>query len=693
MLSLRNTTFRHQVLASVIVAFVLISMGLTPPCGVAQEGDSSSVRDAITNGSGGFNDQSNSITGRELNASARFEGNSVNHRATRAYEGYDPMQRPTGRISPQLNYLLTPPNGNNNNQSNNTEVTFPMLTRTAVWQVDQPERQDDGYALKYTDVSGNGADAQENSGKTVKYKGTDYKSRTLSTMNLSVDDDIFKAQMFYFQAIADMEKAYMGKSENGTQTGELNTFLNVANTAFGVGNMSLGFLDKTAGSSMASSQMMADINIMAHLMKQVSYQTYLYNHPNRGSIFEMTDEKFEKCMFDRQAEKNNNGTGSSVPTGFSLEHVDFSDCTDCGDAKTKAPYAYCSCCADKSLRVNKSINGSSNDQGGNTKSRLGKRLCDSYLTQLKQQGGLEEDYDADYTYSLVEKAFLGVRGDNKPLSIDGTNNNTNTNDGKDTLRQYAYNFQDLYGDYCFYQDSAKKAIKMRYVYPLYSVQQQILFIRNGGDSDKMLGKNSKNGGEQLAYCTPGVGILDHCPKNEKGKVPGICPTLRTFIELVRDNKYEDTYKEHPDTMDDYWRIATLGSPLSVSDIVNIKQLGDPPHYVSPYQDRYIETYCDAASTTAFKRVHSRMASIMQDYMAMNTRLTEQEKRLLQSLVKLPTDQLNSSLRESQANLELTISAAQEAARKNEAKRGSIMASSRALYALVQQSSEITDFGK
>lgn len=740
-------------------------------------------------------------------SSAKREALSAGDSAYRGYSGRDNMQAIAGRkyerlldSQPDSNGLVlrfslngssTQPTENNadmksmvqsgtrpqtggSNGSNGSSdiktivnnLPFPQISTAEVWGYASPEIDTWTGKYKYTEGS-NGTGENSSRIKETSYQHKVIATLTMPRINLSLDDEIFKSQMFYFQSVEGMKHDFLGDPKLGTgeygfnlgTSAQLQGFLNIANTAFGIGSIALSFLDKSVAASLTSTQMMADSNATNYLLKQISQQTYQLNNPDRQSVFRMADEKFERCMFAYASPSYPAlpyGATTPNPLNEAMDNknlvpdvlagvTQFSKAGGCDPYKCPqdkmARYAFCSCCADTSTAVNNNT-GSTAGQYEGLLSRCVKYMGDGNIGQASGAGkiytplaiGRQTSIGAVLpTYSLVDRAFIGAQKGELYIA-------TEVGLGINPIANFANNFARLYGDYCFFQVQpkdgkslieAKKGarIKMKFLYPRLSVMQQIEIIRNGGLKDVISASVAEGPGGLTGnddkYCgSNGFRITDHCVGGDFNNVPtnsldydslgdqaliarggalGICPTIRKFLDLQRTNKYEDYMRTAiPATgniiegvknwLDIQWAVASLGIPLTVADIVNIKNMADPPDYISPYQDRYVETLCDASAIVALKRVHLRNMSITRDYMQINTKLTPNERKRIEELVSRPVEQINMALKAAQANIELTISAAQEAARRNEARRGSIMASARAMQQLSQQSSEIQPFG-
>ncbi len=625
------------------------------------------------------------VPGDELHESVGMEKGRGGHNAVGAYDGYS-HEYDTTRFQPQTSNISMGSQLNNTGSNTDPHVyTYPELTRSTKWGVYQPSLENaDGLTYK------------KNSSGSMKYEMKTFDMTSLSSLNLNVDDDMYKSQMIGFQSIPDMVNSFqnpqsstgLGKSTRatiGTASGTLGTssgsnywgdrLTNVTQSTLSVSSMAMGFLDKSISSSTSSTMQLAYLDSLAHLMKQVSWNTARLTTPNRDTLYRQIDEKFEACMLNANNSNTIGGTSSDA-----YAHV-ATDCPSECDSVKPIVYSYCTCCAERSVTVNNSSTGTGSSgngsNGSGSVSRFAERLC-------KGNEPTGCNANQDQTFSLVERAIVGTKRDYSATQAGSTNFSP---------LQLAYNFQDLYGDWCSYncESNGVKYIKTKYVAPLFSVQQQVQFIRNGGEKSQMLQTGT------VKYCDSSnpAAMFAHCPSSGEN-VAGVCTAFRAILELVRLNKYEEMRADpNSDTakqLNNLWTIATIGSPWTRQDFANVMELGDPPYYTSAYQERWIESYCDAAATTAFKRIHLRMASLVADHLTMNLKLTPQERNQVLGLLNRPLEALNMALREAQSSVEFGVGAAQEAGRKREAARGSAMAAGRALQAMSGQFADVGPWG-
>lgn len=561
-----------------------------------------------------------------------------------AYDGFAQEYR-EARRSPTLFNIVETKRGDSK-----VTLLHPELTRLSKWTPNLIKYDTEALTLAKQDGQ-------------VSYEPVELETITLHNLNLAVDDEIFKSQMMIYQSLNSMAQGLLRDEK------QISTYLDNMYTVRGVTLLTLELLDGDVASSLSKAQQQADMATLQGLLKQISWHTAEIARPDRQELFRDVDEKFEACMLN-----------GNTPENFHTDHIDKECPGECDLVYSKAsdPYHYCTCCAERSTTINQSAAGTAGDKA------YQKPLCEQYLEEEKIT------FVAGKTFSVVERAFLGMT--RQPPSEEGyTSPDSNIESIVDLTKRFALNFRNIYGDICYYQEAENGPLRKKFLYPLTSVQQLIRFMRNGSDSSQPLVEPPVK-----VDIEEGISIFLDWSIGNDGTVAGICPAFQALLYLVRNNELEAIRvgnANQKETLERIWAIASVGGMLTVEDLVNVKELGDPPDYISVHQDRFVETYCDAAAVMAFKRLHLRMGSITEDYLMHNTKISPSERERVLKLLNGPMAQLNRALNDAKTQVEkYLVGAATETDRKEEASRGSSMAATRSLQEMAQQFGETVPFG-
>ena len=434
---------------------------------------------------------------------------------------------------------------------------------------------------------------------------TEQRDNSLRVLNLGVDDEVNKTSMTMYQPL------FMMRDDFVDDINERDRHLDLFQSLRGIAIMTLSYLDKTVAAGLATTQAQADAHTQNQLLKQLNWTAAKLANPERNLLYKDIDDKVEACLL------------YSSPQVFPKTRripINAEVCKPClSDPRNPTPtsmgqgiYDYCVCCAERMALAPNATVREGTEVGGN----------------------------ASYATSIVARIFLGIEGP--------TGGPQNKRDAVDSVIS---NFRRLYGDIVLTPcgtnpydigaapgvkdtqtcDAGNGTLKTEFKFPTYSVADKIKLFRDG------LNEN----------CSGGVSDnFSACPLTGTPIDQGICPAIKEILTTWPPRK-EDEVK-----LRRLWVQASLGRIMTGDDINNmfIMMQKEPVELrnqwdslrkdikagawntMNPRFKRWLDTYCDGASVSAFKKFHYRMMAITEDHMRMNQRATDYEKSRVRDLM-------------------------------------------------------------
>jgi hypothetical protein len=558
----------------------------------------------------------------------------------------------------------------------------------------------------------------------IFYNGSfgSYSPLGSNALDLSVDEEIYKSSRVEFQPIV------AGASQQTIQQSFLSNehqrdaYLDTFQTARTIAIMTLGYLDKTVAAGLATSQSQADSDAVQQLLKQMNQSISKMSNPELARLYEDNDEKFQFCM--RDVRPNTAGVSAQVtgvqpgqpkPEAITFDYVVACNLVDgskfCGgpQAYANSRYHFCSCCAESSSSIGRST--------------------------IQQVGGLPGVIVGGEGYSLVDRIFMGatvptgkirleqVKAATPGSSTAATSTTTTTArvevDAGRALVDFAAMARSLYGDILFapknnissYNGASSGSsnrsgdrLTIKLASPLLSIQQWIKMVRDYSEVknlqpfETIVRNNSAPPGsidrrsnvtradvDKSCHWQLNEGMwIRYCPTFGGSLVWGICPALKTLIQLERDNKLDSKTdnvsvpgvgaRKISDSVDQLWTEASLGGALlSRADLATMAEMSGTSE-----GDRIIESFCDTSAVEAMRRLHRKTTTLANDMMAANRKATDREKKDMQSLIARVDDQLKLGAEDSRSKVdEILLALDMQRDRARDSYRSSLVATGNA----------------
>lgn len=530
-------------------------------------------------------------------------------------------------------------------------------------------------------------------------------------LDLSVDDEIHRASLAPIRNVDTLNSEFL--NNEGMRDRHLDSF----KTVRAIATLTLSYLDKTVAAGLATTRQEASLDGIQHLLKQVSTNISKMANPQRRRVYDELDEKFEACM---------TGEKEEVPGGLwvgspewaakypaDAERLTFNPWVQCDVKTRKGPcvdllngsgrYHFCSCCADVKEFAVMSTGGAQAVWGEN-----GVRNSEQGLT-LYDEG-----------YSTVDRVFLGRKVPNGLLRekrfldehgrIDtGT---LTTYDAGYLIYDFSTLVRALYGDVVYLREGSRKdgaapnpnKYIRRYVPPLLSVSQWVQALR---DAEKVRSMHPFN--IALTYRQSATSIQDrcwwenhggakerplwlrYCPAMGSSLVFGVCPALERLMELEKGNllesyvngtatnvsvSYPSGYSPQSTAqyVNDLWTEASLGGGIfTVAKLRALVELDGTTE-----GSRLVQAYCDVSAVEGLKRLHRRVRIMAEGFLAANTKVPNEEKEVVKSLIQRMDNALELGTQDSRSQVDSLLLALDSSRdRRREAVRSALTQSTRA----------------
>jgi hypothetical protein len=537
----------------------------------------------------------------------------------------------------------------------------------------------------------------------------------LAALDLSVDDEITSSSVASSQNLVATGSTQTISDSFLQNINERDKFLDSYETARSIAIMTLSYLDKTVAAGLATSKSQADSDSIQQLLKQMNKNIARIAHPEKARFFDDQDEKFETCMrSDGSRDEIKNKSIEFVPLRLGQEKPPailfdtYEGCRlgqpmpkFCGgmEAFKSSKYHFCSCCAESSTLIAKST--------------------------VTTAGGRERSLVSGEGFSLVDRVFMGVTVPAGKVRFEAASTSTNGAQNRETfqagnaLLDFSTMARSLYGDILYTNKygigngsggdgppTNKFTLKM--ATPLLTVQQWVHAIR---DFDNLKGVHPYSRVVTTFSKANDAGVtcvwehnegmwLRYCPSFGSAVRWGIYPALKQLIRLERDNDLDEyvkddtaySYKDtesgpirtysridgstftRADAVKQMWSEASLGGVmLTRADLKTMAELEGTSD-----GDRIIAAFCDTSAVEAVKRLHRKMNSLANDYIAANRKATANDKGEVLALIKRVDDQLHAGTDDSRSKVdELLIALDMQRDRRREALRASLVATGNA----------------
>lgn len=488
---------------------------------------------------------------------------------------------------------------------------------------------------------------------------------TFTSIDISVDDEILFTKMAMFQPLEVMQ-------DNFADSDALrDSYLNLFGKSRGVAILTLSYLDKTVAAGLATVKSQADAQIANQLLKQISWTSARMANPSRDHVFDDLDNRFQSCMMEFKGPRR---VTSAKPAALWTELK--TQCTlNCPGLKG---YEFCMCCAERhptmiaKLSTSDTLHCSDELPINVSFSDARIRNASSYWS-LAEQTFIGNQSDSTASPSCNGSACSRARG-NKPTvgcMVTGQGCDENTQYG---VYRFEEMFRWLYGDICLMPGQASTSqaeetkkrgesgynadgLRMKYIAPMWSVPQAIEVLRNGPTSSP---------------CAP----MLYCPITQQELAHGICPAFKKLVEIAeKPGGIEEARRNNQRELEIMWIEASLGSMLTPKDINDVVAMKGPK------RERFIDTFCDASAATAFRRLHNRMQSIVEDHLIQSRTTKDVDKNSLRQMVGRVNSYIALGRDDAQSATDtLLIGASIENDRRKEAQRASIVAAGEAAAA-------------
>ncbi|MCB0360118.1 MAG: hypothetical protein KDD44_10790, partial [Bdellovibrionales bacterium] len=443
---------------------------------------------------------------------------------------------------------------------------------------------------------------------------------------LSSDDEITRAHMPEYRPIVDMQYDFADDQYRRDK------FLDLFKTLRGIAVLTLSYLDKTVAAGLATTQQQVDQEMQTSLLKVASQTLRKMSEPDRNQIHVDAEEKMEACLAGTAKMATGRFDNFNItnciaqcgdPTGL-LSSSGGSSSTSSGSSSTSGgltggnPYSFCLCCVDVTPEITRTLDSS------------------APLTAGPQPPGTSKEG----VWSLVDRVLFGTDIDITALPPIGPGTGTTT--GGQRVWDFATFFREMYGDVELDERG------FRTVWPEYTVPEKIDAIKLGCGST---GGSSSSGACTGTSCSGGSGTLV-CPITGQMVTDGI---RKSLIRLLGKVPLSQNDLATNSTLMSAWVEVSTCKLIDTRDLEAMLQLRGSKAALAPGEQiegrllRMIETFSDACSVVAFKRLHTRIKTLVVDHLAASRKASSRDKQMLMALIKRVDDYLAFAEYDARAN--------------------------------------------
>jgi len=523
-------------------------------------------------------------------------------------------------------------------------------------------------------------------------------------LDLSTDDELVRSSIAAFRPINKLHDEFLGSEVSR------DSYLDSFQSVRAIANLTLSYLDKTVAAGLATTKQQADMDGLQQILRQVNLNVAKTANPQRRRVFDDIDEKFEACM---------TGEGKEdfwVGSEFYLKNypedakkMTFNVYEQCKPVEgstcyphlkgNKGRYNFCVCCTENVEYATMSTRGADinwSDVAGSAKKGV----------TFYGEG-----------YSLIDRAFLGRKvpagmlREKKP--VPGTSalpedNNVSQYEAGYLIYDFSTLIRALYGDVIYTTEKVARGggniIPGKYIRrtisPLLSVPQWVQALRDAATlkdthpfnlalnynqsatNIQERGWWENHEGMWLRY-SPAMGAAMKC---------GVCPAVRALINLEKKNILDDyiansgeaptgaeyecapgmglTGTSKSEHVANLWADMSIGGAImTVADLRAMAEIAETGE-----GQRFIKTFCDTSAVEGMKRLHRRVQTMALDFLAANTKISNEERATIHQLIDRVSTYLDLGTKDSRSQVdEMLMALGASRDRRIETERSAVVA--------------------